>query len=864
MDDEDFIMGDESVLATTEVNGNHLANTVDPSKLALRDNLEPRFSPIKDELPILSHGELTHAYTHPIPTDSSDTGSLFNGPPVASRSRDTSPDMETDEMDVTSTTSSYVQVRVPPPPTFPPLSYSSSKTGLVYDSRMRFHAEPVALMLNQNDIHPEDPRRIHEIFEEIREAGLVQGPEDDEESSQHEQCWRIHTRPATRGEICLIHTPEHYKFLGELSSGMDSIYFNNSTFDSARLAAGGAIEACRAVVRGDVRNSIAIIRPPGHHAECDQPSGFCIFNNVPIAARVCQENFPNECRKVLILDWDVHHGNGVQHAFYNDPNVLYISLHVFKGGKFYPGMPDADYNYCGDGPGIGKNVNIPWDEHGMGDAEYIYAFQEVVVPIASEFDPDLVIISAGFDAAEGDLLGGCHVTPACYAHMTHMLMRLAQGKIAVCLEGGYNLRSIARSALAVTRTLMLQPPDRLAEDLGPPKESCVHTIEQVKREQSKYWKCMFPKHLEKNTPTSDATRRLHEIIREWQCRTLAEEHSMHPLTIKRSGISETFQYNVIATPHFMEARPLLVIFHDPPGVMNMVDPMTGKTELHNTWLTDVSKRYIDWAIAEGFEVIDVNIPKIVDMEDDDGGLVEADSPEMRGQQTKELATYLWENYIEPHDATQVFLLGIGAAYLGLVDMLSIHENSTDPDTGIQYIMGFVAQTPIHSIKRSTDDNIGNWFYAHSSVFVANNHHVWDPNRTRKIRRKYGKLKKSDHSDLNEMLAEHMEEVQAILLEKKTAYELEMKELSMAAEEEEHKLEQQDQPLRSPPLPSEFASPRVSDIDVRPSSNGGAAAGGRATPLRSPRLSSQGPQLGFFSVPSTSSPRSPKSPMKRTF
>jgi len=296
-----------------------------------------------------------------------------------------------------------------------------------------------------------------------------------------------------------------------------------------------------------VRNAIAIIRPPGHHAESDGASGFCIFNNVPIAARVCQKDFPETCRKVLILDWDVHHGNGIQHVFETDPNVLYISLHVYKDRNFYPYLEDANYMYCGEGPGRGKNVNIPWADHGMGDSEYIYAFQEVVMPIAMEFDPDLVIISAGFDAAEGDVLGGCHVTPACYAHMTHMLMRLAQGKIAVCLEGGYNLRSIARSALAVTRTLMLQPPDRLAEDLESPKESAVRVIELVKREQSKYWKCMYPKHLDKNDPGFIATLRLHEVIREWQSRVLANEYMMTPLSIRRSLIADTFEHNVIAT-----------------------------------------------------------------------------------------------------------------------------------------------------------------------------------------------------------------------------------------------------------------------------------------------------------------------------
>jgi histone deacetylase 6 len=337
------------------------------------------------------------------------------------------------------------------------------------------------------------------------------------------------------------------EYLQEAARAMDSIYFNHSTYECAKLAAGGAIEACKAVVQGVVRNAIAIIRPPGHHAESTQPSGFCIFNNVPIATRVCQLDHPLSCRKVLILDWDVHHGNGIQHAFYDDPNVLYISLHVFRDGNFYPNLPDGNLNYCGEGPGEGKNVNIPWAEHGMGDAEYLYAFQQIVMPIATEFDPDLVIISAGFDAAEGDLLGGCFVTPAGYGHMTHMLMQLAKGKIVVCLEGGYNLRSIARSALAVTRVLMLEPPDRLREEGLAPKDSAVRTIEQVKRQHSKYWKCLYPKVLDKADPGYQDTSRLHEIIREWQSLRLANDHVMTPLVVKKAGLAQTFEHNILAT-----------------------------------------------------------------------------------------------------------------------------------------------------------------------------------------------------------------------------------------------------------------------------------------------------------------------------
>lgn len=266
---------------------------------------------------------------------------------------------------------------------------------------------------------------------------------------------------------------------------------------SALLSAGGAIEVCRAVTNRQIKNGIAVIRPPGHHAEPEQPMGFCFFDNVAIAARTCQADYGDKCRKILIIDWDVHHGNGIQKAFEGDPNVLYISIHVFRdeGGLFYPGSEYGNHKHCGIGKGVGFNINIPWPSKGMGDADYLYAFQQIVMPVAFEFNPDLVIIAAGFDAAQGDMLGGCFVSPAGYAHMTHMLMSLAGGRLAVCLEGGYNLAAIANSALAVTRVLMGEPPDRLEETR--PTDAGLQTVQMVAMYQSRHWRCLEPKDLTK-------------------------------------------------------------------------------------------------------------------------------------------------------------------------------------------------------------------------------------------------------------------------------------------------------------------------------------------------------------------------------
>lgn len=157
----------------------------------------------------------------------------------------------------------------------------------------------------------------------------------------------------------------------------------------ARLSCGGVIQACRSVCEGEVRNAFAIVRPPGHHAEPDEHMGFCFFNNVAVATREVQRQ--GLAKKVLILDWDVHHGNGTQRAFWDDPNVLYISIHRHDGGKFYPSSDFGALDMVGEGEGEGKSVNIPWPGPGFGDGDYIYAFQKIVMPIAYEFAPDLVI-----------------------------------------------------------------------------------------------------------------------------------------------------------------------------------------------------------------------------------------------------------------------------------------------------------------------------------------------------------------------------------------------------------------------------------------------------------------------------------------
>ncbi|CAD7702301.1 unnamed protein product [Ostreobium quekettii] len=271
---------------------------------------------------------------------------------------------------------------------------------IVYDDRMTMHQK------GNSSPHPERPDRLRAIMSRLLSSGLAA------------RCKRIDCREATLEELLCVHSEQLVERNKQISDSVSmapdnaslrlsaDLYINKHTFQCAKLAAGGSAQVAAVVARKEASAGAAIVRPPGHHAESGNAMGFCFFNNAAVAARVAQRN---GARKVMIVDWDVHHGNGTQNIFQDDPSVLYISLHRYDGGSFYPGTGGP--TDVGSGQGKGFSVNIPWDYDGMGDEDYVAAFQHVVLPIASEFKPDMTIVSAGFDAAEGDPLG----TWACVA-----------------------------------------------------------------------------------------------------------------------------------------------------------------------------------------------------------------------------------------------------------------------------------------------------------------------------------------------------------------------------------------------------------------------------------------------------------------
>jgi acetoin utilization deacetylase AcuC-like enzyme len=308
------------------------------------------------------------------------------------------------------------------------------KAGLVYD--------PIYLEHDTGG-HVENSQRLVAVMSHLKETGI------------EERLTRLPPRPASLEELEMIHTPDyisHVKSKAEKSGGWldpDTV-MSPKSYEAALYAAGGLMVAVEAVMKGEVDNAFALVRPPGHHAIRDRAMGFCIFNNIAIAAKFALSKF--SLNRILIADFDVHHGNGTQDAFYANPEVLYFSTHQYP---FYPGTGWIDET--GTGKAEGTTVNFPMTA-GWGDEEYLRAFEEVLVPVARRFQPQLILVSAGFDAHWADQLAMMKVSVKGFAQMVMILKELSaelcQGRLIFTLEGGYNLQVVASSTKAVFDVLL--------------------------------------------------------------------------------------------------------------------------------------------------------------------------------------------------------------------------------------------------------------------------------------------------------------------------------------------------------------------------------------------------------------------------
>jgi acetoin utilization deacetylase AcuC-like enzyme len=305
--------------------------------------------------------------------------------------------------------------------------------GLIWDDQYLAHKAPN---------HIERPARLTAIRKALKEAGLWDS--------------LVHIHPTPADEACLlrVHSPEHIARVRASAHTTELLWIGpdtygcGATWDAAVLAAGGACSAVDAVMKGRVRSVFCAIRPPGHHAGRDRAMGFCLFNNVAVAARHALA--VHKVRRIVIVDWDVHHGNGTQEAFWRDADVMYISIHQ---SPFYPGTGSAAE--AGEGPGKGHIRNFPLPAR-SGDKEFLAALDEGLKR-AEAFQPGLVFISAGFDAHKDDTLGGLAVTENGYAEATRRVRRMADasasGRIVSLLEGGYDETALGRSVVAHVKAL---------------------------------------------------------------------------------------------------------------------------------------------------------------------------------------------------------------------------------------------------------------------------------------------------------------------------------------------------------------------------------------------------------------------------
>ncbi|CCE62491.1 hypothetical protein TPHA_0C03390 [Tetrapisispora phaffii CBS 4417] len=647
----------------------------------------------------------------------------------------------------------------------PNLHYTPLKTGICYDVRMRYHAKIFTSYFEYIDPHPEDPRRIYRIYKILAENGLINDPSLTGVSDIGDLMLKIPVREATKEEILDVHTEEHMQFLEstekmtreELLSKTekgDSVYLNNDSYISARLSCGGAIEACKAVVEGRVKNALAIVRPPGHHAEPQAAGGFCLFSNVSVAAKSILKTYPESVRKILIVDWDIHHGNGTQKAFYEDDNVLYISLHRFELGKFYPGFPEGNYDKVGDGKGKGFNCNITWPVKGVGDVEYIWAFEQIVIPMAREFRPDLVIVSSGFDAAHGDTIGQCHVTPNCYGYMTHMLKSLARGNLCVVLEGGYNLDSISNSALAVAKILIGEPPDEIPESDRDPKPGVLEMINKVIRVQSKYWKCFrrkfgnfggeYENAIESQIPKMFP---LQDAIRNAQLSHYYDDFGMISLSLPNLNLPKN---SIICSSNFFKAKSLCVLLHDTPEVWGNRDIITGIIDPSTSIIFDSSLKFINWAIERETAVIDINIPR---------SAFEADNYSSN-LLSQDVMISLWDNHFKYIESLEkLCFIGIGEATSGIVHLLGKRDTRTVTKAAIN----FVGSSSLKPIVPSLDESLGDWYFKNSLVFTDHFHGCWSEN-DKKPRKKYGRVLRCDTDGIHNIIEERFEEATDFILD----------------------------------------------------------------------------------------------------
>lgn len=628
----------------------------------------------------------------------------------------------------------------------------------MYDARMMMHATLA------EDSHPEQPQRIACIFEMLKLHGCI------------DRMHRLPAREALRSEIEAVHGSQlwdNFESIVQLPVDQlraysqelevrSSLYLNMHSTYCARLACGSVIDLSSAVAAGQLRNGIAIVRPPGHHAEPDSGTGFCLYNNVAVAAQALLSRPPgaaDRVQRVLILDWDVHHGNGTQRAFWDDPRVLYISLHRYENGTFYPGTTFGHYDQVGGPQARGTSLNVPWPCAGMNDADYLYAFQRCIMPVAYEFSPDLVIVSAGFDAAVGDILGGCLVSPAGYAHMLHQLASLARGKLVVALEGGYTLDSIAASALAVTQTLLGDPLPPWPAGLTCSMAGA-DTVARVIRAQAPYWACL--RHSLDYAPGAPpeagvATWAADQLYLDARAARLWADYQMMPLP----AIGDALHRNqALCTPSMMMpgVHTLLVFVHD-MGTWHINDP--DDPQRPALCLADASDHLVRWARTREYACLDIctmqSVPvRLVRNAERDKALVRPDAPPLKATLEAQ-ALYVWDHVCALSPAQRILFLGFGTGCEAIMHIIA-NRVVRDRVRAVVQVMGL---QPIPLVPKQQPE-LKAWYLEHSLVMCPHEHPLYMWNEQQASGKRLGRVQRMASSDPMQVLLGATDALDALL------------------------------------------------------------------------------------------------------
>ncbi|PJF19637.1 hypothetical protein PSACC_00555 [Paramicrosporidium saccamoebae] len=508
---------------------------------------------------------------------------------------------------------------------------TKGKTGYTFDERMLYHRDP-------EDDHPEQPARIEGILQLFQELGLL------------ERCIHIAAGKLPTEALQAVHSQELLTFIDQLPvevvKEMDSVYLCPESEIAAKAAVTCTTKIARDIAMGKIGNGFALAM------------GFCIFNNVAVAAKELQRL--GLARKIIILDWDIHYGNGTQKIFASDPDVLFISIHRYDDGKFYPSDVEGSPTYVGEASALGSSVNIGWNGPGVTDADYAAAFSRIVMPIAAEFRPDFVFVSAGFDAAQDDPIGECLVTPNGFAQMTHQLMSLAAGKVLLVLEGGYNVPVISNCAVSCLKTLLGDPIPYVntQSKATVPSEQASKAISATIKAQSAYWKSLYPKH--------------HQLRDDFGGIT----------TLQRMSVNRVFTFGTV---------------YNSASESNIAN-------LQNSMLHQPFQGYIKEALRDNWAVIDLHYP--------------AKEWTLKQTQTgspkdltllNELMLYIWDHFLVLSESPDIFFVSSGLpsyAVCHLLDQRAVQHR----------VKGVVVISPTLYLPVASSDR-SEWYGSNSLVIV---------------------------------------------------------------------------------------------------------------------------------------------------